>query len=834
MGALADIYALAKIVLDTGQFQTDAVKAGDDAANKVSSRMGSTLRKRLGAALATGFAAAAAGATALDEVAAHLQAETGATADEAQRMAEAVNAIAGRTKTSLTSVSAAYAAVRTDMQLTGKAAEDTTERVADFARVTGTDAAEDVKRLDDVSDAWNLTNEQSLGLLDQLIASHQKYGGSITDNMEALRAMAPQLQALGASLDDGVGLLNLFASSGLDAAKAQQALNTAVKNLKPGQTLDDLVAEISAIPDPTDRAKRAIEVFGSRGGVALASALKPGIGSLRSFGATAADSAGAVERAADAIDSTIPGIVRGWISGAQAAVRGFGDNFGPGLMAIAAGASLWSSFSDLTGLKLGGALKWAWAKVAASPAVLAAANAAGIAQGEAEAAGAAAGFGSRVASLATIGAFVIPVVFAVSSAKDQVDRANSFLDREAEAIRSGSVEQMQKLRDELSRVKPSPIGGPSPVELADAAAAVKALDEAIAKATRTNSEWDRGWEQASGDARATVDQFHQAGNEAGTAYVQSYAAANNLRARIAQDIRDTMAAAAQAVRDSKQQLLSAWSTAFDEQNALADAKDQIIVNNEQIAAQRKIANDRKATAAERAQARITLRDLQARNAQLLAEQTQYGTRAQQIAKTKALLASKALLDGLKDRDPDVRQHWIDVKTAAEAQLKALQSESLTYGYNTGKNFASGIRKSTPMIEAAAGSAAAVILEHFKPGSPTKRGPLGPQSGGPERFGSRIVELLARGMASRVAAVAAASSTVAAAAIPRVSAPTALGSVATASGARPGAPAGAGGGSTYNFNIPVQGLVRARNPLEIATQARRMARLGIMSTEAHLK
>jgi hypothetical protein len=56
---------------------------------------------------------------------------------------------------------------------------------------------------------------------------------------------------MGGDLTDGVGFLNLFETAGLDASvAASDRLTKAIKNLKPGQTLDDLIAQIGAIEDP--------------------------------------------------------------------------------------------------------------------------------------------------------------------------------------------------------------------------------------------------------------------------------------------------------------------------------------------------------------------------------------------------------------------------------------------------------------------------------------------------------------------------------------------------------------------------------------------------------
>jgi len=125
-----------------------------------------------------------------------------------------------------------------------------------FETATG-QGAESVTAIREVLDAWNLTAADSGSIMDKLIVSHQKFGVSITDDEASLRALAPAMQASNMTVDDGIALLNLFATAGIDAAKAPVALAHAVKLLKPGQDINDLIAQIGAIQDPTMCAQEA-------------------------------------------------------------------------------------------------------------------------------------------------------------------------------------------------------------------------------------------------------------------------------------------------------------------------------------------------------------------------------------------------------------------------------------------------------------------------------------------------------------------------------------------------------------------------------------------------
>lgn len=282
------------------------------------------------------FAVAAKGAIELQNAQAQYTAETGATADEAARAGKAINEMSGRNLQGIKEIGATLTKVRTDLRLTGPEAEAMTERFLKFAHATGQDAAGAVVAFDNVLDAWGLTASSAATIMDKLIVSHQRYGGSIDENQRALATMAPQLRALNLTIDDGIGLLNLFASSGLDAATGQRALNTAITKLPAGESLTAFLVRLSKITDDGQRAQEAMTVFGVRAGAGLANAIRPGVSSLDAFKVSTDAAAGATVKAADALDSTFSSQVQLKINAVGAAIR----SIGPELTGLASGLSI--------------------------------------------------------------------------------------------------------------------------------------------------------------------------------------------------------------------------------------------------------------------------------------------------------------------------------------------------------------------------------------------------------------------------------------------------------------------------------------------------------------
>jgi hypothetical protein len=421
----------------------------------------------------------------LDAATKQLVADTGMTATEAGIAEKALAGMYGNNLQGFDQIGAAMAVVINGLDLTGTAADLMTEKFLKFATATGQDAAPAVSSFHELLNAWNLTADAAPGIMDKLIASHQKYGSVVTENEDALRRLAPQMTALGMNVDDTIGLLNLFDAAGMDSAKATFALNTAVKNLKPGQTLNDLIKQITSIQDPTERAQEAIKVFGARGGVNLANALKPGITSLDDFKTSADENADATTKAAAAIESGFGAQATLILHRFGGALADVATNFGPFLMAA---ALLGPKFTMMLTSGLGG-LAGAFSKkivgaiVESTPAVVAAGEAQGAAVGAAEgtAAGTAAGrtFGAAFAVAVAIGVTAAVLAPAIISLQDQLEANNKLAEQsltEAE-IRAYKWSKM----DEVTRQQAARHGFGQPENYeADLKSALAKLDQAAA------------------------------------------------------------------------------------------------------------------------------------------------------------------------------------------------------------------------------------------------------------------------------------------------------------------------------------------------------------------
>jgi hypothetical protein len=357
MASIGDIWL--RVLADANGFEADLVKQTGPAAD----RAGATLGQKLGAGMKMAIGAAAGAlvgvATSqgaeLDATMRQLQADTGMTDAAAQAAAKSIASMYAGNLQGITDIGKSMAVVVNGLDLTGAAADAMTQKFLTFETATGQDSTA-VSAFHEILNAWSLDASAVPGIMDLLVASHQKYGSSITDNEAALQKLAPQMRAMGMTVTDTVNLLNLFDAAGMDASKAMFALNTAVQKLKPGQTLNDLIKQIASIEDPTKRAQEAVKIFGARGGVNLANALKPGITSLNDFATSAADTAGATDTAAKKVESSWQNVAKEIAHQIAGPLAEIGQQFGPLLMvSTLAGPKVLAALGGIGGA-LGGAL----------------------------------------------------------------------------------------------------------------------------------------------------------------------------------------------------------------------------------------------------------------------------------------------------------------------------------------------------------------------------------------------------------------------------------------------------------------------------------------------
>lgn len=712
MSAIADLFA--KLLLDDTGFESATVKsaaaAGEKGGVAMSKSLGAALRANAGKIIAGGLAAgiglATKGLLQLEEIQAEFQAQTGATAEEAEKAGKAINAMAGSNIQSMQEVGDALITVTKEMGLTGDKAVAVTQQFLTFARATGQEASVAIRQFDSLLDAWNLTADDAQAIMDKMIVSTQKFGGSVPHMTDALIALAPALQAANIPMDSAIGLLNAFEKAGVDGTVAVRGMQTALARVKSPQELQRLIDDIEHTVDPFQRAQKAIALFGNRAGAKLAQALAPGEQSLKDYMVTTDESVGATERAREALDNTWGAKFQLLMKGAGAALIGFGTNFGSALTGIATAALAFSTLGGgrlvkgLLGPLVGLGKRITARIVAAIMEAIIPTFIAGEAVGEAEAAGVAAGmqsskamsaanavltplgkvWGSILGKAFVLGALAVIGVELWQQLQD-IQAKNAQQQREigqsiGNEVAAGTVEGLQQSRAALEKgisdldLMAMLFGGDARNAQTELRRQLAIVDDAIV-----------GIMQDADKAAALAE---RGGQNAGIAFADGYIGGiNHKEDEITQQQENAISNAA----------AFAWKTAVKEGRAAGG--DVIAAYAQGILDQQSAVSRAFAAAVNQGKQSLTA--------------------AEEEVQIIGQLTSKALADGLKDGRADVRLAWEEVQRIGLERLQAIVADGRPLGKKAMDELNAALHSKNPAIRKTAQQISASINSAIEAG-----------------------------------------------------------------------------------------------------------------------
>jgi len=825
---------LFRALLDDTGLANQAKQAGDAMGKTMGQSLGTTLKQTAFAALAGAAAIATVGLRELDEVTSEFRRETGATAEEAERAGKAINAMAGRNLQGMKEIGRTLSKVRTDMGLTGEAAEKTTEQFLKFAEATGQDAADAVVAFDDILDNWGLTAEDAGAIMDKLIVSHQKYGGEIIKNQETLAKLAPALRAANFEIDDGIALLGLFGSKGLDADQATAAFAKALTKVKSPQQLQAMIIDIANTENSFERARKAADLFGARAGAKLANALEGA--NLDDYKIGMEEAAGATEEAAEA-SLSFSDKVKLAMKAAGSAIIGLGQSVGPAITALAALASLGAA------LGIDKAIKAAFLAAAASGPVKAASLALG------DTLGTIAGTRFGVAfQIAATTAIVAGVFIVAEEARKKLLEDNPLSSPEkwlppepaggakpfweligqqsAAAVRDGFSEGMAH---DLADTVASSIKGVDATPINAAFADLFEPDE-IGAGLRVGLEQLR--KNIAGEAGALATSLASGGANLKTVS-QTLAAElpGAVRANVAEVRRQavlSMVAYAAGIRDKRGQATAAIELLEDDIEHAMSSRQVRLQLQGQLGGEAITKGLKSTDPIVRAQAEGTV--------QLITDQlTEMGV----DASTLGGQAGKNYANAIRDTAPLARDAAGDVASGATNAFKTYERLGYKWGYATGDSYADGLRATVGLVSDAVSKLTSQVSRGMKASSP-------PVATSPlheiDKWGARTAMAWVDGFAgairsARAAALGvaeAAGAGLASASSSMFSAPMTLAGAVSVPGVRslsvPNAADAVRSGAIgptriYENHVHVEGLVKARDPFEIAEQLQRFQQVG---------
>ena len=236
-----------------------------------------------------------------DEGADIIISKTGATGEAAADLEEVYKNVSKQVVGSFDEMGTAVGEVNTRFGVTGEDLEDLSVKFLKFAKLNGTDVNGSIDSVQAAMAAWGLEAKDAGDMLDVLNKAGQDTGVSVDSLADSLKTNAPALQEMGFNASDAAMFLANLDKNGVDASGAmaglKKALSTAAKEGKPmSEAMADIEKSIKDADSETEAIQKAMELFGTKGGAAIAKAVRSGKLSFADLGTSMKDFKGNVNK----------------------------------------------------------------------------------------------------------------------------------------------------------------------------------------------------------------------------------------------------------------------------------------------------------------------------------------------------------------------------------------------------------------------------------------------------------------------------------------------------------------------------------------------------------
>jgi hypothetical protein len=223
MASIGDVFL--RILADANGFEADIVKragpASDKAGETLGQRLGNGIKKNMSAIV--GGVMGGLGAVAIkmgdtvDDAYDRIRAGTGATGEALQGLKDDFAAVAGRVPEDLGVIGQVIADLNTRTGQTGQGLQDLATKILELSRLTRTDAVTNVQQATRVFGDWSIATQDQGDALDALFRASQATGVSINTLMTNIVTYGAPMRQLGFSFDQAAALIGKFEKEGVNS-----------------------------------------------------------------------------------------------------------------------------------------------------------------------------------------------------------------------------------------------------------------------------------------------------------------------------------------------------------------------------------------------------------------------------------------------------------------------------------------------------------------------------------------------------------------------------------------------------------------------------------------